>query len=687
MKKTLAIWIVSLLLTISAAWAADGLSISGLPGTVSADPGDAIETSYTLSNTGTTDLDVSVLPITMSDGTRIFSLSGTPSMPTGFLSGTAQTVNISGFVPAGQRAGAYSGLVNTTGGNASASFTFNLNVDSVPNASVNDMSMTVLQGQSGNAAMTVTNTGNDDISVTLFPSTLYREGGSEVITASQINFIPSAFAVAYNNAGSSTVTVAVPSTAVNGTYKGNMTISFGTKQVTSELTVIVQQPTSAITTSLDRIEVIDRPGDAFSTTFTVQNTGTTTLTSLIPSVDGLTTFNISISPASFDLTSGQSRIVTVKGNIADDIDTTQGGETGTIRVSNAQVSKDIVFVVNGEQMAELYRVDVYVNNKRSRVEDGDTVDKIEPGDTIKFRFEVENNWPDNRDEDFDINNIEISLLVKDIDDGDDIDETIDMDDLSAGDRDTVEFEFTVPYNTDEDDFDFEIILTAEDENDAQYETEMRGTLTVERESHKILLSDVDINPISVSCDRTVFINAEVINIGTKDEQNVVLEATSSSLGVEEQVTGISLSDNPDDDDNTYRANFVLDIPDNKRAGTYRITVNAFRDRTDLDDSELLTIEVMDCASSIPDDGDDDVTPPVVDDKDTGDDPTDKGDDTTVIVTPPVVTPPTGGVIVPPQVTKDEGFVGSTTYMVMLIVIIVLLLVGVVALIGVLMKKN
>src|SRR3989344_606036 len=77
-------------------------------------------------------------------------------------------------------------------------------------------------------------------------------------------------------------------------------------------------------------------------------------------------------------------------------------------------------------------VDVKVGSKTSKnLDNGDTIDdEAEPGDTVEFRVEVQNNFTSA--EDLEIEDITVEVTIEGLDDGDDVDEESPDFDLRAG---------------------------------------------------------------------------------------------------------------------------------------------------------------------------------------------------------------------------------------------------------------
>ena len=107
-------------------------------------------------------------------------------------------------------------------------------------------------------------------------------------------------------------------------------------------------------------------------------------------------------------------------------------------------------------------VDVKVGSKTSKnLDDRDTIDdEAEPGDTVEFRVEVQNNFTNA--EDLDIEDISIEVTIEEVDDGDDVDEESSDFDLKAGRDKKVTLKFQLPLEIDEDTFDVTIHAEGED---------------------------------------------------------------------------------------------------------------------------------------------------------------------------------------------------------------------------------
>ncbi|MBN1156343.1 hypothetical protein JXA85_01910 [Candidatus Woesearchaeota archaeon] len=664
MNKFVFTGLILFLVSMTSALAVDSLSIIQTPVGLNADPGASLTATFTLNNTGDTALDISVAPITMKLNSYAFVASATPTVLS-LGSGLAEFVDIAAIVPANQHAGVYSGIVNVTGTNSSGgkaytSFTLQIQVNENPSISMNSISKTLLQGQSGTATLALTNNGNKDSTVILSLTNLYHTADStKVIAGSNVVFAQNNLNVKYASSNSTTVTINVPSGQTAGTYAGNITATYNSKTAVSTLTVVVQEPLDQLT--IDTVSVEETPGQQFSNTIKVTNTGTNTLSNLTVGFSGFgTEYNLSVTDnTAFSLAAGAEKTFTLKGIVPDDVNT-KDTKSGTIVVGGFSGTLNIL----GESQLDFDSVDFYIGSRRTRVDDGERVStEAKPGDKIRIKGYLENTFNGRRDDDEDVAIENIDFTIQSTDDiGDDsIDEEIDIDSVDPDDKESFEIEFTIPYDADEDTYEIELEAEGEDENGALHYVLWSMSFDVERDTHELKISEAVLSKETIDCDRSFDVATEIINIGTSIERNVVIEATSSALKVSDKVTGLRMSDDPDDDDNVQTKTFHFIVADTVRPGTYNVVVNAYREANTLEDTVTLKLVVEKCGT----------TEEETEEQTTEKEEEEEQEQEEVVVTePPLIQPPVTGTVVTQP--KTDKFTESTTYMLMLGVIIVLL---------------
>ena len=241
-------------------------------------------------------------------------------------------------------------------------------------------------------------------------------------------------------------------------------------------------------------------------------------------------------------------------------------------------------------------LDVKVDGRTDKnLADGNTIKReAKPESNIEFKIEIENGFTD--EEDLKLEDIIVEITIKDIDDGDDIDEESKEFDLRAEKDKKVTLNFKVPLEVDEDTYDVNIHVEAEDENGTEHEIDWILYLEVEKEKHDIRIIKANLNPGVVKCEKTTTLNTELINLGTDEEDEVALEITSPELEFNFRKEDIELEEGTDD--NRYSRTLNIAIPDKLAVGTYPIEINAYYDTIKLSDTETVNLEVQECKKII-----------------------------------------------------------------------------------------
>jgi len=243
-------------------------------------------------------------------------------------------------------------------------------------------------------------------------------------------------------------------------------------------------------------------------------------------------------------------------------------------------------------------LDVKVGDKKDEdLKDGEKISrKAKPGDRVKFDVEIENMFSSASD--IQIENIEVIITIENIDDegDDDLEEEETIDDIDAGDDDSVVIEFTIPTLVDEGDYDVIIEVDAEDEDGNDQGFTWNLILEVEKDKHDLLIEDADLSPSIVRCDRNPSLEVEVVNIGREDEDEVRVEITNTRLGIDAEIELDELEEG-DDEDAKDDAIFRLQIDDDVKPGIYPITVKAYYNGK-VGDEETVDLIVEKCVEAV-----------------------------------------------------------------------------------------
>jgi len=228
-------------------------------------------------------------------------------------------------------------------------------------------------------------------------------------------------------------------------------------------------------------------------------------------------------------------------------------------------------------------------SKDSSVSQGDEVGPdVKPQSTIKMEFKFENLF--STTEDIDIQDITATVIIRDIDDGEDLEEEISDFDLKPGREKTQRASFTAPLKIDEGLYDVDVEVEASDENNTDYDLVWTFQLNVDKEKHKVIIHKKELSSPEIQIGKSADLTLGIINIGQEDEDDVTLEVTSKELGLNKKET-FSMSADIDDEDNAMTRAYTI-RPENVEPGIYSISIKASYQDGDKVDTATQSITVL-----------------------------------------------------------------------------------------------
>ncbi len=240
-------------------------------------------------------------------------------------------------------------------------------------------------------------------------------------------------------------------------------------------------------------------------------------------------------------------------------------------------------------------ITVKVNgDRKSADENGGTI-KVPPESRLTLKVRVENLYAEDIDGSK-IRNVDVEGVLKDIDDGDDLDDTSDDKDLNAGRDAAFNIAFDIPLRIDSDEtYTLTVTARGKDENGTEMEDEVEFDVEADKESHEIRFLREEIAPSTISCSRTAVMNIGLINTGENDE-DVELYVENSALGYFKQ-DNFELVSDINDDDNEYEFEDTLNLADAK-PGTYPFDILVkYRDGREVLD-KTLNLVVDSCETAV-----------------------------------------------------------------------------------------
>ncbi|MFH1133677.1 MAG: hypothetical protein V1735_04240 [Nanoarchaeota archaeon] len=342
------------------------------------------------------------------------------------------------------------------------------------------------------------------------------------------------------------------------------------------------------------------PNQTFSGDVTVNNTGIVPLSNLQVSFSGLSGYNIILSKALLNLNPGQSDIINVRGQVPSG--TGKGSYAGTLTVGNAQAQASAVVRIDVPSMLGIEDIDVTVHGKSdNNLQDGGTIDiDAKPGDNVAIDVRVKNRFSAGIDEDIsEIDNIVIKVTIEGIDDGDDLEQESDEFALKAGRSGSETFRFTVPQKVEEDTHTITISVEGEDGDGAAHGEEIELSLDVTKENHALQISEAAFQKATLSCDRSNVLTFQVANIGANDEDQVVISARNTDLGVRFYEGPMEMSADTEEDDNIFMRQVVFTLNRSVAPGTYPFEIRVYYDTNVLADFRSVSFIVANCSANLP----------------------------------------------------------------------------------------
>ncbi len=270
--------------------------------------------------------------------------------------------------------------------------------------------------------------------------------------------------------------------------------------------------------------------------------------------------------------------------------------TATDANGNKQSSFGIITVANTTQEIHLSKlvfdkIKVNTPSHKKIVVNGDTVDKVRPGDHIKVEVEIRNSFADSTE----IHDISVEGILEKIDNGNDLEDDSQDFDLGGGDDKKVSLNFDIPYNADKIAYKLRLKASGQDSAGKTHEQTAVISLLIDKKTHALAISKLSLNAPLVRCTRSVELTVKVNNIGENEEDDIVLRVTQPELSLNLKENAELNEGSADDDDNSaLEKRYVISVPRDFNAGTYPITARAYYDGTKLSDEKSIDLFVEDC---------------------------------------------------------------------------------------------
>jgi len=601
MKKLLAS--ILFLILVPFVCAVNDISVNPVSDSIIADAGEQITETIILSNSNSTDSWLVTLPSSLNFIGLGHTLSSVPVLYN--VSGSSILINLSSSetidytftVPSDAYAESYNEVLNFTTASeedfASLSIALAVNADHNITAGNID-SWEIAQGQTETAALTLVNRGNIDETAALTASIdlTSTTNPANKITAS---ISPGSLKVDYKKTNSTTLTINVPSNAAKETYSGNIPITYSGKTLSPSITVNVVDPAYSINAGNIAFP-LSEPNATVSTSFVVKNTGNAALTNIVLSSRVDSKYALSFSQTTpFNLGIDEEKPITATVIVPynEKIGTHSIGFVDVLSSQKNFTSAYNVYV-NPEEKLDFDDLDIFIDgDQESNVENGKKIgETAKPGSEIELKIKLKNTF--SIDSEIEIRDITLTVTITD-EDGDDVDSAdADVGDLDADEKSAEEsVSFILPLDVQEGKHTIEIEAEGDDEKGITHRVIWKVYYELEKRSHDVIIHKTYLTPESVRCARNTVLSIKIMNIGSKTEDKVRLQATNSDLGINFNKQDIELNRDPDSSENTYTQEILIDAK-GKAAGAYPILIKAYYDTDLLDDIKTANLVIEDC---------------------------------------------------------------------------------------------
>ncbi|PIZ53063.1 hypothetical protein COY28_03880 [Candidatus Woesearchaeota archaeon CG_4_10_14_0_2_um_filter_57_5] len=442
------------------------------------------------------------------------------------------------------------------------------------------------QSSSVQVPVMVTNGGN-----VAFSSVSLSANPASVAGAS-VSFSSNGFSLAAGETKNVTATITGVS-ASPATYVIPLTATTSSTTTNGGITLQVRDPITQFSVSgqLDLGSSGAQRGTTVSGVIHVQNTGDGVIASINVTNTFASKYNAQVSPQIIgNLQPGQGVDVSVTMTIPSD----QGAsrtQVGTIVFNDGQSQKSVSVTMQAESMLRIDDINVVYNGVSKDVNNGDTRRvELVGGEKLDLEVKVKNEFTS----DIDIQDVTVSGIIYNIDDGDDIDDESSSFDLRYDRSSTRTISFDIPDKLDSDNYDVEVTVTGRDDNGVRHSDTWKFQLEINKKNLDVRIVSASLNPSQVSCGASGSAYARLSNYGNNDQENIILEIKNAQLGL----NALSESKLYTDEDYDKTVSFL--VPQGIANGIYTVTVSVYQKYVNLGsllDQQQLSLSVVNCAGS------------------------------------------------------------------------------------------
>jgi len=482
-----------------------------------------------------------------------------------------------------------------------AFFLYVISVNATPGFNIVEDFVNITQQADSTASgsFIVNNTGTTNLNINFTGYTLTK--GSDKLSIISLSNITN---MGNGTSQSKTFSVEIPKQQLPGLYTGTLTATSNastTDTIAIRLNVTEKYDVSFVPSQIELGSV--SVNSTHTKTFNVTNTGNANLTNVTFdfSVSG---FNLKSNKTNFVLAFNKTEPITF--NITIPASTSTGNVTlGKVKIVSTELTKELVtLLANVGGGLTIEDLDVFLTTRKS--ESGNDLDATDgrklnfgeenagPGSELRFNLNIQNAFTDN--EDIDINDVTVTVTIKEIDDGEDIEEESNEFDLDAEVDEEVNIILKIPLGVDAGLYDMLIEAEGEDDDGNSHTDEMRLKLDIDKEPRDVVVEQASLFPEKIKCSGTSTLTATIRNIGSRKEERARLEIANKDLGINYLKREIALEEDPFDVDNKFTQSLIITVDKSMKPGAYPIEVKSYLQEDIIWETKTANLEVEACGT-------------------------------------------------------------------------------------------
>ncbi len=223
------------------------------------------------------------------------------------------------------------------------------------------------------------------------------------------------------------------------------------------------------------------------------------------------------------------------------------------------------------------------------IKEPDNGDEFSPLDEIEIEVNVENNNDKDKD-------IEVEAILYDLDEDEKVEKVKSEEiEIDEDEEEDVSLVLKIPNGEIDEDHDYILFVKAFEEGDEDKQcSEDEIDVDIEKKTNDVRIDKFLVEPEILTCNsRILNITAEVINVGSEEEEDIVIEVSIPNLKLREESGFFTLEDR-DEDEVSVTKTIKLRIPDDAEKGQYEVIGKVFYDDNSKEATKVRTITIGEC---------------------------------------------------------------------------------------------